>query len=35
MVLTKKQKLDQLISKLKSHGVKIDWAAKFKISKEG
>lgn len=35
MVLTRKEKLEQLIKKLKSHGVKIDWAARICSTKEG
>lgn len=35
MVLTRKEKLEQLIKKLKSQGVKIDWAVRIRTSKEG
>lgn len=35
MVLTRKEKLEQLIKKLKSQGVKIDWAARICSPKEG
>ncbi|MBN8199292.1 hypothetical protein [Bacillus sp. NTK034] len=35
MVLTRKEKLEQLINKLKSQGVKIDWAARICSPKEG
>ncbi len=35
MVLTRKEKLEQLIKRLKSQGVKIDWAARIRTPKEG
>ncbi len=35
MVLTRKEKLEQLIKKLKSQGVKIEWAVRICTSKEG
>lgn len=35
MVLTRKEKLEQLIKKLKSKGVKIEWAVRIRTSKEG
>lgn len=34
MVLTRKEKLEQLIKRLKSQGVKIDWAVRIRTAKE-
>jgi uncharacterized protein (UPF0128 family) len=34
MVLTRKEKLEQIIKKLKSQGVKIDWAVRIRTAKE-
>lgn len=35
MVLTRKEKLEQLIKRLKSQGVQIDWAVRIHTPKEG
>ena len=35
MDLTKRERLEQLIKKWKSKGVKIDWAVRISVSKEG
>jgi GH35 family endo-1,4-beta-xylanase len=35
MVISKKEKLEQLVEKLKSKGVKIDWVPKTCSTEEG